>query len=198
MFERYTESARRALFYSRYEVSLVGATSIEPEHLLVGVAVAARGMVARILEHAGLSTEGIRKELEAAPASSDQVPESMEVPFSPSMKRVLDFTAAEADALVHGYIGLEHLLLGLLREDGSKAAAILAGHGLTLTELRVAIQAMSTAEGAVPLGDPAAEIEQIQTSVDVLGSLSADSGEARDLRQRIRDRLEELKRLFKR
>jgi ATP-dependent Clp protease ATP-binding subunit ClpC len=198
MFERYTESARRALFFARYEVSLVGATSIEPEHLLVGAARAAKGGVATILEDSGLSADGIRQEIAAGSAPPEEVPMSLEVPFSASMQRVLHFSAEEADALAHGYIGIEHLLLGVLRIEGSTAAAILDRHGVKLNALRTAVQAMSSGPAADGIGDLASEIDRLQALVDSLASLSADSGEARDVRRRIRERLEQLKRHLRR
>jgi ATP-dependent Clp protease ATP-binding subunit ClpC len=197
MFERYTEAARRALFFSRYEVTVVGATAIEPEHVLVGVARAAAGGVARILEGAGLSADVIRRELEFEDAPSGTVPTSQEVPFTPAAQRVLRLASEESDTLAHNYVGVEHLMLGLLRDGGSRAAAILERHGLDLTSLRGAVQAFSSGAPAAA-GDLVNEIEQIQASVDALASLSADSGEARDLRRRIRERLEELKRQFRR
>jgi ATP-dependent Clp protease ATP-binding subunit ClpC len=194
MFERYTESARRALFFARYEVSLVGATSIEPEHVLVGAARAASGGTARLLEQAGLSADGIRAELAAGGSPVDQVPTSQEVPFSPPAQRVLQFTADEADSMGHAFIGIEHLLMGLLRESGSSAAALLGRHGVELTSLRTAIQAMATGS---PIHDLSSEIAQIQASVDALATVPADSAEARELRRRIRQRLEDIKRQFR-
>jgi ATP-dependent Clp protease ATP-binding subunit ClpC len=196
VFERYTENARRALFFARYEVTNVGATAIEPEHLLVGVACAAAGGAAHILERAGLSAEVIRRELASQDAPVKTVPPSQEVPFTPATQRVLSLTAEEADALAHGYIGIEHLMLGLLRDNESRAAGLLERHGLSLSTLRTAVQTFSGG-GDAPTLDLVNEIEQMQASVDALGSLPADSGEARELRRRIRDRLEQLKQQFR-
>ena len=202
MFERYTESARRALFFARYEVSQLGATSIEPEHLLLGVSRAASGVVARVLSDADLSTETLRREIAGRSAFGERISTSVEIPFSHSTQRALNFAAEEADRLAHAYIGVEHLLLGVLREDDPVAAPILQSHGVKLDKVRTAIETM-LAESPPVAGSPeevarhvGREIEQLQASVDALAALSADSSEARAIRTRIRDRLEELKRYF--
>jgi ATP-dependent Clp protease ATP-binding subunit ClpC len=202
MFERYTESARRALFFARYEVCELGAASIEAEHLLLGVSRAGSGVVARVLSDAELSTDTLRREIAGRSAFRERISTSVEIPFSPSTKRVLDFAAEEADRLAHAYIGIEHLLLGVLREDDPVAASNLQSHGVTLGKVRTAIVAMLAESPPVP-GSPEEaarhverEIEQLQASVDALAALSADSSEARAIRTRIRDRLEELKRYF--
>ena len=203
MFERYTESARRALFFARYEVCELGATKIGTEHLLLGASRAAKGIVARVLEAADLSTETLRREIAESSEFHARIPASVEIPFSPSTKRALLFAAEEADRLGHAYIGVEHLLLGILREDDVVAAPILSSHGVTLAGVRTAIETMLVEsrdlEGA-PAGittRAAHEIDQLKASIDALAALSADSSEARALRKRIRDRLEDLKQFFR-
>ena len=153
MFERYTESARRALFFARYEVSQLGATSIETEHLLLGVSRAASGVVARVLIDAGLSTETLRREIAGRAALGERTSTSVEIPFSRATERVLHFAAEEADRLTHAYIGVEHLLLGVLREDDAAAAPILHSHGVKLDRVRVAIDTMLAESPPVP-GSP--------------------------------------------
>jgi ATP-dependent Clp protease ATP-binding subunit ClpC len=203
MFERYTESARRALFFARYEVSQVGGTSIEAEHLLLGISRAASGVVARILSDARLSTETLRREIGERSVLREQVPTSVEIPLSQSTQRALQFSAEQADRLAHAYIGVEHLLLGVLREDDPVAAAILQSHGVKLGDVRTAIETL-LAESPPLEGAPgeiairaAREIDQLKASIDALAALSADSSEARALGKRIRDRLDDLKRYFR-
>ena len=84
MFERYTESARRALFFARYEVSQLGAATIEAEHLLLGVSRAASGVVARVLSDADLSTETLHREIAGRSAFGERISTSVEIPFSHS------------------------------------------------------------------------------------------------------------------
>ena len=136
MFERFTESARRALFFARHDVTQLGATSIETEHLLLGLTRESKGIIAQILALSHVSPNDIRKEVESRSVFGQKVATSVEIPFGAETKRVLQFAAEEADRLGHSYIGTEHLLLGLLREEGSVAASVLTTLGLRLDEVR--------------------------------------------------------------
>jgi ATP-dependent Clp protease ATP-binding subunit ClpA len=84
MFERYTESARRALFFSRYEASELNRRSIETEHLLLGVLRAGKGVTSRLLTDAKISYEPVRATLQADAA--EKIPTSVEIPFSEETK----------------------------------------------------------------------------------------------------------------
>ena len=136
MFERYTERARRVLFFARYEASQLGSISIETEHLLLGLIREGKGLTSRIFARSHLSLENIRKEIEGRTVFREKVSTSVEIPFSTETKRVLQHAAEEADRLLHNYIGTEHLLLGILREDRSVAASILAEKGMRLNTVR--------------------------------------------------------------
>jgi ATP-dependent Clp protease ATP-binding subunit ClpC len=136
MFERYTERARRVLFFARYEATQLGSTSIETEHLLLGLIREGKGLTSRIFARSHLSLESIRKEIEGRTVYREKVPTAVEIPFSAETKRVLQFAAEEADRLLHTYIGTEHLLLGILREERSVAASILYEKGMRLASVR--------------------------------------------------------------
>jgi hypothetical protein len=136
MFERYTERARRVLFFARYEASQLGHLSIESEHLLLGLIREGKGLTSRIFARSHLSLENIRREVEERTIFHERVSTSVEIPFTPEAKRVLGFAAEEADRLRHNYIGTEHLLLGVLREERSVAAEILMGKGMRLDTVR--------------------------------------------------------------
>src|SRR5687768_13170640 len=136
MFERYTERARRVLFFARYEASQLGSISIETEHLLLGLIREGKGLTSRIFARSHLSLESIRKEIEGRTVFGEKVSTSVEIPFSAETKRVLGFAAEEADRLLHNYIGTEHLLLGILREERSVAASILMEKGMRLHTVR--------------------------------------------------------------
>jgi ATP-dependent Clp protease ATP-binding subunit ClpA len=140
MFERYTERARRVLFFARYEASQMGAMSIDTEHLLLGVVREGKGLTGRLFSRAGLSLESMRRAIEGRAVFHDRLSTSVEIPFSAAAKRVLQFGADEADRLQHNYIGTEHLLLGLLREERSVASTVLTEAGLSLTQVRGDIQ----------------------------------------------------------
>ena len=136
MFERYTERARRILFFARYEASQLGSVSIETEHLLLGLIREGKGLTSRIFARSHLSLENIRKEIEGRTVFREKVSTSVEIPFSAETKRVLSCAAEEADRLLHNYIGTEHLLLGILREERSVAASILMEKGMRLHTVR--------------------------------------------------------------
>jgi len=135
MFERYTEKARRVIFFARYEASQFGSPYIETEHLLLGLLREDKALTNRFLRsHA--SIESIRKQIEGRTAIREKVSTSVDLPLSPECKRVLAYSAEEAERLQHKHIGTEHLLLGLLREDKSFAAEILHERGLRLSTIR--------------------------------------------------------------
>jgi ATP-dependent Clp protease ATP-binding subunit ClpC len=152
MFERYTESARRALFYSRYEASELGRRSIETEHLLLGLLRAGKGVTSRLFTDARVSYEPVRGTLETG--AGEKIPTSVEIPFSEETKRILDHTVEEADRLRHSYIGTEHLLLGLLHEDQSIAGVILSGYGMRLEAVREQLVILLNESTALPVPAP--------------------------------------------
>ena len=136
MFERFTEQARRVLFYGREEAGQLGSVGIDTEHLLLGLIRDGKGLTSRLFADAAIVVEDIRQEvLRRVPARSKASPSS-EIPFSAGAQRVLQHSAEEADRLFHDYVGAEHLLLGLLSEEGSVAADVLTSHGLRLERVR--------------------------------------------------------------
>jgi ATP-dependent Clp protease ATP-binding subunit ClpC len=135
MFERYTEKARRVIFFARYEASQFGSPYIETEHLLLGLLREDKALTNRFLRsHA--SVESIRKQIEAHTTIREKVSTSVDLPLSNECKRVLAYAAEEAERLGHKHIGTEHLLLGLLREEKCFAAEILQERGLKLAQIR--------------------------------------------------------------
>jgi len=146
MFERYTEKARRVIFFARYEASQFGAPAIEPEHLLLGLMREDKTLTGRFFPRAQVSIESIRKEIEGRTLLREKISTSVELPLAPETKRVLAYAHEESDRLQHRHIGTEHLLLGLLREDRSMAAEILYERGLRLNPVRDEIARQSGAE----------------------------------------------------
>ncbi|PYQ11194.1 MAG: ATP-dependent Clp protease ATP-binding subunit ClpC, partial [Acidobacteria bacterium] len=136
MFERYTERARRVIFFARYEASQLGSSSIETEHLLLGLIREGKGLTSRIFSKSHLSMESIRKEIEGRALYRDKVSTSVDIPLSSESKRTLGYASEEAERMLHNYIGTEHILLGLMREEKSVAAAILAEKGMRLSAVR--------------------------------------------------------------
>jgi ATP-dependent Clp protease ATP-binding subunit ClpC len=135
MFERYTEKARRVIFFGRYEASQFGSPYIETEHLLLGLLREDKALTNRFLRsHA--SIESIRKQIQERTPIREKVSTATDLPLSEECKRVLAYAAEESERLAHKHIGTEHLLLGLLREDKSFAAQILHERGLRLSTVR--------------------------------------------------------------
>ena len=101
MFERYTEEARRALFFARYEASQLGSISIETEHLLLGLIREGRGIISRIFARSHLSPANISEDINARSVFKEKVATSVEISFSAETKRVLQCAAEESDRLMH-------------------------------------------------------------------------------------------------
>ncbi|MGP8173672.1 MAG: Clp protease N-terminal domain-containing protein [Terracidiphilus sp.] len=134
MFERYTEKARRVIFFARYEASQFGSPYIETEHLL-GLLREDKALTHRFLRSL-TPVESIRKQIESLTIVHEKVSTSVDLPLSNDSKRVLAYAAEEAERLGHKHIGTEHLLLGLLREEKCFAAAILKERGVKLEAVR--------------------------------------------------------------
>ena len=134
MFERYTEKARRVVFFARYEASQFGSTQIEAEHVLLGLIREDKNLTYRFFHRSHATVESIRREIEGRTVLRDRIPNNIDLPLSVEAKHVLAYAAEESERLGNRHIGTEHLLLGLLREENSLAAEILYERGLRLSE----------------------------------------------------------------
>ncbi len=135
MFERYTEKARRTIFFARYESSQFGSHCIESEHLLLGLLREDKALANRFLRSSA-SVDSIRRQIEARTTPGEKVSTSVDLPLSQECKRVLGYGAEEAERLNQSPIDTEHLLLGLLREEKCFAAQLLREQGLRLNSVR--------------------------------------------------------------
>lgn len=129
MFERYTEKARRVIFFARYEASQLGSQHIETEHLLLGLMRECRGLV-------DADAEGIRKAIEAHGSRGPKISTTVDLPLSHDSKEALFQAAQEADRLGHRHIAAAHLLAGLFAVTGGLAHALLAERGVTIEAIR--------------------------------------------------------------
>src|SRR5215813_2425341 len=135
MFERYTEAARRVIFFARYEASQFGSTTIETEHLLLGLIREDTHLIRDFLrDHSAIKS--IRKDIEGRVTIRDKISTSVDLPISNECKRILAYAAEEAERLGHRHIGAQHLLLGILREEKCVAAEILCERGFRLDTMR--------------------------------------------------------------
>lgn len=137
MFERYTEKARRTIFFGRYEASQFGSPYIESEHLLLGLLREDKSLAHTFFPSGGV--ESIRKSVEGQTVIREKVSTSVDLPLSNECKRILAYASEEADKLSHKFIGTGHLFLGVLREQDCFAAKLLNESGVTLEIARVQI-----------------------------------------------------------
>jgi len=150
MFERYTEKARRVIFFARYEASQFGSPYIETEHLLLGLLREDKALTNRFLRTYG-ATESIRKQVEGHTTIREKTSTSVDLPLSNESKRVLAYGAEEAERLGHKHIGTEHVFLGLLREEKCFAAELLYERGVRIANAREQIR-----DSVLDLGSPQA------------------------------------------
>ena len=135
MFERYTEKARRVIFFARYEASVFGSPYIESEFLLLGLLRESKHVVTRWLGEGDWQTI-LREEVGKSVYTEGKISTSVDLPLSGEAKRVLAYAAEEATRLSHQMIGTEHLFLGLLRDPGSHAAKMLTKRGVDANAVR--------------------------------------------------------------
>ncbi len=127
MFERYTEAARRTIFFARYEASNYGSAKIETEHLLLGILREDKRLASTLFEEFKAG-EVIRTEIEAQITRGKPISTTVEVPLSEESKRILNFAADSAEKLGHRRVENVHLVLGILREQSCLAARVLEAH----------------------------------------------------------------------
>jgi hypothetical protein len=130
MFERYTQGARRVVFFANFEARLYGSPCIETEHLLLGLLREGRSLEKWFPGELNVEP-AIRREIEERIIRREQIEESRETPLSHESEKALVLAADTADQLGHHDIDLEHLLIAILRVETSVAAQILLAHGLT-------------------------------------------------------------------
>jgi ClpA/ClpB-like protein len=146
VFERYTEEARRVIFFARYEAATLASSSIEAEHILLGLLREGRGVVGKVFQLSQLTYPAVRKEIELRVAPSEPMSTAVDIPLSAAARSVLQHAAEEADRLHAEHIGREHLLLGLLREPNSLPASVLASN-LRLEDVREEVPLLARVGG---------------------------------------------------
>jgi hypothetical protein len=140
MFERFTEKARRVIFFSRYEASQYGSREIDTEHLLLGL-LREESSLRRWLPN--IDSETIRRRIDDHSPKHSPLSTSVDLPLSEAAKRVLKFAADEADRLAHKHIGTEHVFLALLDKEDCLAAQLMREGGADATKIRMHYAAKS-------------------------------------------------------
>jgi ATP-dependent Clp protease ATP-binding subunit ClpC len=171
MFNRFTERARKVIVLAKEEARRFNHDYIGTEHLLLGLIREGEGVAAAVLQKVGLSLESIRLEIEklVQPGPSTQI--LGDIPFTPRSKKSLELAAEEARALGHNYIGTEHLLLGLIREEEGVASQVLLNLGLDLNRVRSEIMEIL---GSVTPGLGGAQGQSIKSKTPALDAFGRD------------------------
>ena len=142
VFERFTERARQVVVLAQEEARVLRHTYIGTEHLLLGLLREEDGIAARVLGALGITLEPVRAEVARIVGPGEEETRG-QIPFTPRAKKVLELALREAQALGHNYIGTEHVLLGLVREDSGVAASILLDLGADAGQVRAEVVACS-------------------------------------------------------
>jgi ATP-dependent Clp protease ATP-binding subunit ClpC len=138
MFERFTGNARHVVVQAQEEARAFGHAYIGTEHLLLGVLLA-DGPGGEALRELGLEAGAVRERIAAAVGRGDRRPAAGQIPFAPLAKKTLELALREAIALGCNYIGTEHVLLGLVRENDGTAVRILLDFDADARRVRDAV-----------------------------------------------------------
>jgi len=139
MFDKFTDRARKVMALARKEAQRFNHDFIGTEHVLLGLVQEGSGVAATVLKNLDVDSGKIRAEIEKQVQSGHAMHQMTQLPFTPRAKRVLELCQEAAKELRHNYIGTEHLLLGLIREEQGLAASVLKELGLVLEEVRAEV-----------------------------------------------------------
>ena len=132
MYERFTDRARKVMQFANQEAVHLGHEYIGTEHMLLGLVNEGSGVAANVLKNLNVNLAKIREEVEKIVMPGPDMIAMGKLPQTPRAKQVLQYAMEEAKDLKHNYVGTEHLLLGLLREEEGVAAQVLMNVGVNL------------------------------------------------------------------
>ena len=136
MFDRFTDRAKKVMNLARQEAQRFNHEYLGTEHVLLGLVQEGSGVAANVLKQMGVDLAKIRTEVENIVKTGPSMVTMGQLPFTPRAKKVLELSLEEASNLGHNYIGTEHLLLGLIKENEGIAAQVLMNLGVKLEEVR--------------------------------------------------------------
>jgi ATP-dependent Clp protease ATP-binding subunit ClpC len=136
VFERFTEPARQVVVLAQDEARALNHNYIGTEHLLLGLLRGSNGLAARVLQSLQITLAEVRSQVERIVGMGDDEVASGQIPFTPRAKKVLELSSREALSLGHNYIGTEHVLLGIVRENQGVASRILLDLGADAETVR--------------------------------------------------------------
>ena len=149
MWQRFTERARRVVFFAQEEAARLGENYVGTEHFLLGLVRESDSVAARILDRLGVLPEDVRADIQRQ-VKRGKGSLGQDIQLTPRAKRVIDLAYEEARQLNNNYIGTEHLLLGLIREGDGLAARVLVKLGADLEATRREVYAMQEGEASAP------------------------------------------------
>jgi ATP-dependent Clp protease ATP-binding subunit ClpC len=150
LFERFTERARQVVVLAQDEARALKHNYIGTEHILLGLLREEEGLAARVLESLDITVEEVRAQVARIVGQGDEVTTG-QIPFTPRAKKVLELALREALSLGHNYIGTEHILLGLVRENEGVAARILLDFDADAEKIRNEIIRMLSGPRSPPV-----------------------------------------------
>ncbi len=170
VFERFTERARQVVVLAQDEARALKHNYIGTEHILLGLLREEEGLAARVLESLDITVEEVRAQVARIVGQGDEVTTG-QIPFTPRAKKVLELALREALSLGHNYIGTEHILLGLVRENEGVAARILLDFDADAEKIRNEIIRMLSGPGRRQQGQggPAGEKSKSSKLLDQFG-----------------------------
>lgn len=139
MFERFTDRARKVMVLANQEARRLNHEYIGTEHVLLGLLKEGSGVGANVLKNLGVDLRKARLEVEKLVTAGPEMVTMGRLPQTPRAKRVIEYAVEEARNLGHNYVGTEHMLLGLVREQDGVAAQVLLNLGLRLENVRHAV-----------------------------------------------------------
>ncbi len=154
MFDRFTERARKVMSLARQEAQRFNHDYIGTEHILLGLVQEGSGVAAQVLKNLDVELRKIRIEVEKIVKNGTNMVTMGQLPFTPRAKKVLELALEEAQNLGHNYIGTEHLLLGLIRENEGIAAQVLLNLGTKLEDVREEVLELLGADQSEGGGTP--------------------------------------------
>jgi ATP-dependent Clp protease ATP-binding subunit ClpC len=163
LFERFTERARQVVVLAQDEARALKHNYIGTEHILLGLLREEEGLAARVLESLDITVEEVRAQVARIVGQGDEVTTG-QIPFTPRAKKVLELALREALSLGHNYIGTEHILLGLVRENEGVAARILLDFDADAEKIRNEIIRMLSGPGRRQQGGGGAAGEKTKSS----------------------------------
>lgn len=187
MFENFTDAGRRVVVLAEAEARALNADYVDTEHLLLGLIAEPDTIAAKVLENFGILLAAARAQVEETVGHRRGRPASTgELPFTPSAKNLFELARREALRLHHSYIGPEHLLLGIVRQDRGAAADVLVRLGADLMNVRQQVVALSV-EQAETNADSSREQEADRLDA-ILASLREISGTLMKILRHLEDR----------